>query len=175
MMRLGLFSAPENLGNTETSGALPRPIHLLHPKMRPAHPSQPLTGNRKTLPASWVPLDALRVWDKHLQGALKALPPQKCAVLVWVPRTLLGDIKRQGKTHSWLAHSTEGQVSLGVSPSASTIHFLVQEDPKEGTLCLLQGLLSKNQGTKMALLSQHSKMARMSVQGQTSQDFIAMS
>lgn len=79
-MRLGLFSAQESLG--KTNGALPVPIHLLHPKMRPAQASQPLTGRRKTLPASCVPLDALRVPDKYLQRALKALPEVYYAGLV---------------------------------------------------------------------------------------------
>lgn len=74
MMRLGLFSALENLVKTETSGALPVPIRLLHPKMRPAQPSQPLTGNRKTLPTSWVPLDALSPGQTS-SGSLKAPSP----------------------------------------------------------------------------------------------------
>lgn len=152
MMRLSLFSAQENLGKTETSGALPVPIHLLHPKMRPAQPSQPLAGSRKTLSASWVPLDVLRGLDKHLQGALKATPPQKCVMLVLFPHTLLGDVKRQGKTHSWLAHSAEGLVSLVVSPSSSTTHLIAQEDLEEGTLCLLQGLLVQELGNQNGLV-----------------------
>lgn len=81
-MRLGLCQAQESLANTEANGALLVLTHLLHPKRRPVLCNQPLTGNKKTLLASWVPLDALRVLDKHLQGAMKGPPEVCCAGLV---------------------------------------------------------------------------------------------